>query len=134
MFPHFLRGLSAVLAPDGARSLTGTVVTRESLGSDLFVFADLRPSGEASGLQGLALVEDRAADSSRIRAEGRIVARFPAGSAVTEGERIGLAVAPNSLHLFDPETGMAWARARAQAPEPDLAGSAPGGPGNDRAR
>jgi multiple sugar transport system ATP-binding protein len=127
-------GIRAALAPDGTRSLTGTVVTRESLGSDLFVFADLRPAGEASGQQGLALVEDRAADSSRIRAEGRIVARFPAGSAVAEGERIGLAVAPNSLHLFDPETGMAWARAQTQAPEPDLAGSAPSGPVNDRAR
>jgi multiple sugar transport system ATP-binding protein len=124
----------AAPARDDARLLTGTVLTRESLGSDLFVFANLKPAGDASGQPALALVEERPADSSRIRAEGLIVARFPAGSAVAEGERIRLAVAPNSLHLFDPATGVAWARARAQVPVADLAEATSSRPGHDSAR
>jgi hypothetical protein len=43
-------------------------------------------------------------------------------------------VAPNSLHMFDPATGAAWARAHAGTPEPDLAGSTASSPGNDHAR
>jgi multiple sugar transport system ATP-binding protein len=123
--------------PPGGRRLTGTVVTRESLGSDLFVFLDLQPADEAAGGETLASLPERPADSARVRPEGRIVARFPANADVAEGERIEVAVAPGALHLFDPETGAAWARARAETAAPDLAASAvsgPGsGPGSDRA-
>jgi multiple sugar transport system ATP-binding protein len=123
--------------PPGGRRLTGTVVTRESLGSDLFVFLDLQPADEAAGGETLASLPERPADSARVRPEGRIVARFPANADVAEGERIEVAVAPGALHLFDPETGAAWARARADTAAPDLAASAvsgPGsGPGSDRA-
>jgi multiple sugar transport system ATP-binding protein len=121
-------------APDGGRLLTGRVVTRESLGSDVFVFLDLNPAGEADGEEGRGLVRERSADSARVRPEGRVVARFPADSGVAEGERIGISVAPNSLHMFDPATGAAWARAHAGTPEPDLAGSTASSPGNDHAR
>jgi multiple sugar transport system ATP-binding protein len=120
-----LQPASAGPESGGGRLLTGTVVTRESLGSDVFVFLDLKSAGETTGERGLALAQERPVDSARVRPEGRVVARFPASSGVAEGERIGLAVAPNSLHLFDPATGVAWARACAGTSEPDLARTRP---------
>jgi multiple sugar transport system ATP-binding protein len=117
----------------GGRRLTGTVVTRESLGSDLFVFLDLRPAEEAPGGETLASLPERPADSARVRPEGRVVARFPATADVAEGGRIEVAVAPGAVHLFDPESGAAWARARAETAAPDLAASSASGPGSDRA-
>jgi multiple sugar transport system ATP-binding protein len=126
-----LQSANAAPTPDG-RLLTGTIVTRESLGSDLFVFLDLRPTGVTAD-ESLALVHERSEDSARVRPEGRVVARFPANSEVAQGERIGLTVALNSLHLFDPATGVAWSRPRAVTPDPDLVASTPRGPGNDRA-
>jgi multiple sugar transport system ATP-binding protein len=120
-------------AASRGRRLTGTVVTRESLGSDLFVFLDLQPPEEAAGGETLASLPERPADSARVRPEGRVVARLPANAEVTEGQRLDVAVAQGSLHLFDPETGVAWARARAEAALPDLAASAASGPGSDRA-
>ncbi|HET9894025.1 MAG TPA: sn-glycerol-3-phosphate ABC transporter ATP-binding protein UgpC [Streptosporangiaceae bacterium] len=132
--PEALRPAGAPAAQDGGRLLTGTVMARESLGSDLFVFVELKSAGATSGEDEIALARESPADSARIRPEGRVVARFPADSVVTEGERIRLAVAPDSLHLFDPETGVAWARVGAQISEPDLAASAVSGPGTDSAR
>jgi multiple sugar transport system ATP-binding protein len=128
-----LQQASTTPAPTGSRLLTGTVVTRESLGSDLFVYLDLKPARESAGDEELALVGELPADSARVRPEGRVVARFPANARVAEGERIGLSVAPDSLHLFDPKTGAAWARAGIDTAQPDLAASTPSGPGNHRA-
>jgi multiple sugar transport system ATP-binding protein len=129
-----LRPAGSVPEPDGGRVLTGTVVARESLGSDLFVYLDLNPVSDTPGDEELALVRELAADSPRVRPEGRVVARFPADAVVAEGERIAVAVAPNSMHLFEPETGVAWARAPARAAdsEPDLAASTVSGPASDR--
>jgi multiple sugar transport system ATP-binding protein len=125
-----LRPAGSTPEPGGGRVLTGTVVARESLGSDLFVYLDLNP---VSDTPGEALVRDLAADSPRVRPEGRVVARFPADAVVAEGARIGVAVAPNSVHLFEPDTGEAWAHARAEDSEPDLAASTVSGPASDRA-
>lgn len=58
--------------------------------------------------------------------------RLEGVSSVTEGQRLGVAVAANSLHLFDPATGAAWARMRPGAVEPQLPSSAPAGQGSDR--
>jgi hypothetical protein len=67
------------------------------------------------------------------RPAGWIVARLPADSSITEAQRLGVTVAANSLHLFDPATGATWARMRAGAAEPELPSSAPAGQGSDRA-
>ena len=117
-------------AAANGRLLTGTVVTRESLGSDLFLFVDLTAGDLPAGQELPSLAEVQPEDSLRVRPDGRIVARFPADSGVTEAQRLGLAVAPHSLQLFDPVTGSALAAAPA---EPDLAASARSGPSIDLA-
>jgi multiple sugar transport system ATP-binding protein len=114
------------------RGLTGTVVKRESLGSDVLAFMDLSPA-EATGKESLALFDERPDDSTVARPAGWIVARLPADSSVTEAQRLGVTVAANSLHLFDPATGAAWARMRPGAAEPELPSSTPAGHGSDRA-
>jgi multiple sugar transport system ATP-binding protein len=130
--PEALRAAAAAPAAGAGRVLTGTVAKRESLGSDVLAFMDLSPAG-AAGTDSLALFGERPEDSATIRPEGWIVARLPADSRVTEAQRLGLAVAADSLHLFHPGTGAAWARAPAGAAEPDLPSSAPAGQGSDRA-
>jgi multiple sugar transport system ATP-binding protein len=115
----------------GGRVLTGTVVKRESLGSDVLAFMDLSPA-KATGQENLALFDERPDDAAVARPAGWIVARLPADSPVTEAQRLGVTVAANALHLFDPATGAAWARMRPGAAEPDLPSSAPAGQGSDR--
>ena len=117
-------------AASSGRLLTGTVVTRESLGSDLFLFVDLTAGDLPPGPGLPSLVEAQPSDTLRVRPDGRIVARFPAGAAVAEAQRLGLGVAPHSLHLFDPATGRALAAMPAGR---DLAPSAPSGPSTDLA-
>ena len=119
-------------AARGGRVLTGTVVKRESLGSDVLAFMDLSPA-KATGKESLALFDERPDDSAVTRPAGWIVARLPADSSVTEAQPLGVTVAANSLHLFDPVTGAAWARIRPGAAEPELHSSARQGQGSDRA-
>jgi hypothetical protein len=107
-------------------------VKRESLGSDVLAFMDLSPA-KKTGNEGLVLFNERPGDSTTTRPAGWIVARLPADSSVTEAQRLGVTVAANSLHLFDPATGAAWARMRPGAEEPELPSSAPAGHGTDRA-
>jgi ABC-type sugar transport system ATPase subunit len=130
--PEALQAVGDAPAAGGGRVLTGTVVKRESLGSDVLAFMDLSPA-KTVGKESLALFGERPGDSSTTRPAGWIVARLPADSPVTEAQRLGVTVATNSLHLFDPATGVAWARTRPGAPEPELPSSAPAGQGSDRA-
>jgi multiple sugar transport system ATP-binding protein len=130
--PEALQATGDAPAAGGGRVLTGTVVKRESLGSDVLAFLDLSPA-KATGKESLALFDERPDDSSTTRPAGWIVARLPADSSVTEAQRLGVTVAANALHLFDPATGAAWARARPGAAEPELPSSAPAGQSSDRA-
>jgi multiple sugar transport system ATP-binding protein len=112
------------------RRLIGEVVTRESLGSDLFVLVDLRsPAEVARARDGRQLVGEGSLDSFRVLTDHRILARFPAGSPVSEGEQVALSVTANSLHLFDPATGITWAKARAQALSSNPVAPTPAVPG-----
>jgi multiple sugar transport system ATP-binding protein len=128
--PEALRPADEPAAPN-CRLLTGTVVTRESLGSDLFLFIDLTAKDLPAGHELASLVEAQPADGVRIRPEGRIVARFPADSGVTETQRLDLTVAPNSLHLFDPATGRVLASASDGLAGPDLASPGRSRPSTD---
>jgi ABC-type sugar transport system ATPase subunit len=130
--PEALQAAGDARAEGGGRVLTGTVVKRESLGSDVLAFMDLSPA-KATGQESLALFGERSDDSTTTRPAGWMVARLPADSSVTEAQRLGVTVAANSLHLFDPATGTAWARMRSAAAEPELPSSSPAGQGSDRA-
>jgi multiple sugar transport system ATP-binding protein len=130
--PEALQAAGDAPAAGFGRGLTGTVVKRESLGSDVLAFMDLSPA-EATGKENLALFDERPDDSTVARPAGWIVARLPADSSVTEAQRLGVTVAANSVHLFDPATGAAWARMRPGAAEPELPSSTPAGHGSDRA-
>ena len=96
--------------------------------------AELRLEGVSktypSGLVAVRNVSLTVADGELVVLVGP---RLPADSSVTEAQRLGVTVAANSLHLFDPATGTAWARMRPGAAEPELPSSAPAGHGNDRA-
>ena len=128
--PEALQAAAAV-AGDG-RVLTGTVVKRESLGSDVLAFMDLSPA-QATVQESPALFDAGSDDSTTTRPAGWMVARLPADSSVTEAQRLGVTVAANSLHLFDPATGAAWARMHPGAAEQELPSSSPAGQGRDRA-
>jgi multiple sugar transport system ATP-binding protein len=130
--PEALQAAGDAQTAGFGRGLTGTVVKRESLGSDVLAFMDLSPA-EATGKESLPLFDERPDDSTVARPAGWIVARLAADSSVTEAQRLGVTVAANSVHLFDPATGAAWARMRPGAAEPELPSSTPAGQGSDRA-
>ena len=130
--PEALQATGDPRAAAGGRVLTGTVAKRESLGSDVLAFMDLSPA-QATGQENPALFDERPDDRTTTRPAGWMVARLPADSSVTVAQRLGVTVAANSLHLFDPATGAAWARMRPGAAELEPPSSSPAGQGSDRA-
>jgi multiple sugar transport system ATP-binding protein len=99
----------AALAPGspGEQRLTGTVVLREALGSEIMVHLTVDAPAATTELN-----KELAADTGEDRpiealAEGgaTIVGRFGARSRVREGETAEVAVDTRALHFFDPETG-----------------------------
>ncbi|MGE0239292.1 MAG: ABC transporter ATP-binding protein [Parvibaculaceae bacterium] len=109
---------------EAGRTLSGTVVARESVGSDLFVSIavdDLAPlSPEAMDLAHVA--EDRAEQEALNRDRAaRITVRLAPDAAVQVGGRLTLAVPPGSLRLFDRHTGLALDPERAASVEPSNA-------------
>jgi multiple sugar transport system ATP-binding protein len=106
------------VAPDdgsaAGRTIAGTVVARESVGSDVFVsiaVSDLAPlSQEVMDLAHVAedRVEQEALNADR---SARITVRLAPGTAAAPGSRLALAILPGSLRLFDRRTGTAQARA-----------------------
>lgn len=109
--PEAMLPASAETAALSSRLLHGNVVSRESLGSELLVTVDLRtPAQAAAAHDSLLSASVPMPDSVSVRSDHRVVARLPADSPVSEGEQIGLVVARNGLHLFDPATGVTWAK------------------------
>jgi multiple sugar transport system ATP-binding protein len=92
------------------RRISGEVILREALGSELMVHftVDARPAltedvRELAKDVGSDLAEEeRAAEAG----ETTIVGRFGARSAVKVGDRAEVAVDTGALHFFDPETGL----------------------------
>jgi multiple sugar transport system ATP-binding protein len=92
------------------RRITGEVVLRESLGSEIMVHfnVDARPAitedvRELARDVGSDLVEQEAAAEA---GETTLVGRFGARSDVKVGDRAEVAVDTRALHFFDPETGL----------------------------
>ena len=101
----------AALAPDtpADRRLKGTVLLRESLGSEVMVHlkVDARPALTEDVRE---LAEDMDAVVAQELEEGvtetTVVGRFGARSRVREGDVAEVAVDTRTLHFFDPETGL----------------------------
>jgi multiple sugar transport system ATP-binding protein len=101
---------AALVDGDGPR-LRAQVDLCESLGSEVLVHftSDARPAVTEETRE---LAEDAGED--RIAAKdrpARLVGRFSPRTHVAEGDTIEVAVDPARLHFFDPQTGLAIARA-----------------------
>ena len=69
------------------------------------------PDGRPSAIvQAVELLGAETILSATLDGGGDIAVRAPRDLSARPGERIGLAVAPQALHLFDPQTGAALAR------------------------
>jgi multiple sugar transport system ATP-binding protein len=101
----------AALAPDtpADRRLTGTVLLRESLGSEVMVHlqVEARPA-LTEDVRELAQDMDAVAvqELDEEVNEATIVGRFGARSRVREGDVAEVAVDTRTLHFFDPDTGL----------------------------
>ena len=95
-------------ADGGDRRISAEVDIREDMGSEVFIHFAV--GGRAvSGEDVRAAVGADAIDAreEHARRHGSLfVARLGRGTALREGERTELEVAPGRAHFFDPETGL----------------------------
>jgi multiple sugar transport system ATP-binding protein len=104
-----IRPTALLLATDtGGPQLAVTPSIVEDLGDERYVIFDVdapRVDTEATR----AAVDAQSSDDALLVPENRatFTARLPAGTPVTVGEPMSLAVNPDRLHFFDPETGVA---------------------------
>lgn len=110
--PERLEDAALATQTSQQRRIIGTVSIREALGSDVLIHFKLdgpnaRLSREIYGL--VHDVEDPSqVEELNVAGGGAVfVGRFSAQSTVREGDRIEIAVGPQALQFFDPETGYA---------------------------
>jgi multiple sugar transport system ATP-binding protein len=102
----------AALDPDAPadRRLRGTMQLREALGAEIMAhfLVDARPA-LTEDVRELAqdLGDERIGQGDETPAETVMVGRFGARSSVREGENAEVVVDTNSLHFFDPDSGLA---------------------------
>ncbi|MGE0004136.1 MAG: ABC transporter ATP-binding protein [Parvibaculaceae bacterium] len=106
------------------RTLSGTVVARESVGSDLFVSIavdDLAPLSPK--VMDLAHVAEDRAEHEALNSDrsARLTVRLAPNAAAPLGSRLVLAVPAASLRLFDRHTGLALDPARPMSVKPGCA-------------
>jgi multiple sugar transport system ATP-binding protein len=107
--PEHLEDASHSDAP-ADRRLTGEVVLREALGSEIMVHFRVR-ARQALTEDIRELAQDAGDERSLAEAAGGsaetvVVGRFNARSGVREGETAEVAVDTGSLHFFDPDSGL----------------------------
>ena len=92
-------------------TVTGTVVISESLGFETLVYLELdaKPVLRAEVLESLPEAEPGGRASTQLidTSTTTLVARLPAGTTVTEGQRLTLAVDSRQLDFFDLDNGRA---------------------------
>ncbi len=101
---------AALVDEDGPR-LRGRVELRESLGSEVLVhFTTSAQPAVTDDMRELAqdIGDDRVTTAGR---PALLVGRFSPKTGVIEGDVIDIAIDHTTLHFFDPETGLAIARA-----------------------
>jgi multiple sugar transport system ATP-binding protein len=97
----------ASLAPADQPRLRGHVELREALGSEVLVH--FSTAGRIAATDDLRELADDLGDD-RAAARATLIGRFSAKTRVREGDTIEVAVDPDALHCFDPETGLTLAR------------------------
>ena len=95
------------------RTLTGTVLLRESLGSDVFVHVAVDDvTALPSAIRELALeAELSEAEEDLTLPVAPLVARLPTSTTVERGDRVTIEVAPGAVRLFDGANGLVLANA-----------------------
>jgi multiple sugar transport system ATP-binding protein len=93
------------------RRIAGTVVLRETLGSDVLVHFEVDGASPLSGQVRAAAVE-AAVDPVELEAAAddlglQFIGRFDPRSSTSQQERVEVAIRPGSIQLFDPKTGAA---------------------------
>jgi multiple sugar transport system ATP-binding protein len=92
-------------ADQGQPALAGPVVLVESLGSDLLAHLEVDAPAVLTVEQLEAAREIHGSDvNGSLRERARITARLEPSVEVNVGERLALAVDPERMHFFDPET------------------------------
>jgi multiple sugar transport system ATP-binding protein len=93
------------LAPPGQPRLRATVELREALGSEVLVhFTTSARQAVTDEMRELA--EDMGEDRP-VGAQAALVGRFSPRTRVAHGDDIEVAADPDTLHFFDPQTGLA---------------------------
>ena len=95
----------AAVADGGQPTLSGQVVLREALGSEVMVHFSVDVQA-ASTDEVRELAKDAGAEHT-VGGGATLVGRFDPATRVNEGGRVEVAVDPRSLHFFDPETNAA---------------------------
>jgi multiple sugar transport system ATP-binding protein len=93
---------------DGRPTITVQPRLVEELGDERYVIFDLdAPRVDTDSIR--AAMDAQTADDALLLPEQRaqFTARLPADAPVTVGEPLTLAIDPQRLHFFDPETGLA---------------------------
>ena len=98
----------SMYATDGeyTDSINIKVTLLEQLGSDSYIhfYKDIKPV-QTKAIE--EILADEGEDISVLGNETKFIARINPNSTVEEGQKINLALDPNKLHYFDPETGLA---------------------------
>jgi multiple sugar transport system ATP-binding protein len=104
--PEGLEEMSIAGETPADRCLRGRVELREALGSELMVHFVLPDSRLAQTDETRELARESSVEGGLQTAGALIVGRLGARAHVAEGETIEVAVDAQSLHFFDPETGL----------------------------
>ena len=88
--------------------LTGKVVLREALGSELMVHVAVdAPQAITEDVKELARdIGDERPASETPAGEATMIGRFSARSRVREGDTVEISVDTRALHFFEPDTGL----------------------------
>jgi multiple sugar transport system ATP-binding protein len=87
-------------------AMVGVVAFVEDLGATLLVHLDVDAPAQRLGAQGGMMLED--ADVAVGSAGARIRVSIEGHAAVKPGDRLAVAIDPDRLHFFDPETGSSF--------------------------
>ena len=104
--PENLEEASLARDAPANRRLHGRVELREALGSELMVHFAIPHAQLADTEETQELARESSVEGGLETAGALVVGRFGARANVTEGETVEVAVDTQSLHFFDPDTGL----------------------------
>jgi multiple sugar transport system ATP-binding protein len=93
------------LAPDDRPRIRGTVELREALGSEMLVH--FRTSARQAMTDEMRELAEDIGEDRPVAERATLVGRFSPRTRVAEGGEVEIAVDPEALHFFDPQSGLA---------------------------